>query len=787
MSNITENINDYIDRIIFENNGELYMELHKVALKDVVPFPSMIINVASIDVSDSDIIQKIAANYKYVYLVTENDSEEKTGVLANIKQFAKISNLTCTVTFECICRMRKIRTLSNDRASYPLILAEPVYEKPFDRLSGSKYEAYRRMLLDSLRTYADTDGTFDKKILLKAEATKDIGVLSDFIANNTGIAKETKLVLLNEVDSEKRAEALIAALKDETSINEHREVLANKVKRQLLSEQKEHFIREQIRQLKAEINDGGDDIVSEYYDSVSAIPAPKDVKEDLLDEVSRLYSIPESSQEFSVITSYLDVVLSLPWGKYSDDNIDLNKAAKILEKDHYGLKKVKDRILETLAVKKLTGKNSGQIICLVGPPGVGKTSIAESIARACGRAFQRIALGGVKDESEIRGHRRTYIASMPGQIIEAMIHSKTMNPVILLDEVDKLGNDYKGDPTSALLEVLDPEQNKTFKDHFLNFPFDLSDVLFITTANVESNIPEPLLDRMDVIELSSYTATEKFNIAKKYLVRKQMAKNGLNSSKIRISDTAIDSMLKFYTREAGVRKLEKSIATVMRKAAKTVACDEVTGRIAVTASNIEKYLGPRKFKEDDTDRSDKVGVVNGLAYTAVGGEIMQLEVKAFDGTGKIELTGMLGDVMKESARTAVSYIRSIADVYGIDKEFYKKKDVHYHFPEGAVPKDGPSAGIGIALALISELTGRKVRGDVAMTGEITLRGNVLPIGGLREKTMAAYKASMKKVLIPKDNVSDIAELEDEVKNALIFVPVSKMDEVLAEALLPMEN
>ena len=496
--------------------------------------------------------------------------------------------------------------------------------------------------------------------------------------------------------------------------------------------------------------------------------------------------MPSASQEAAVIRLYLDECIELPWGKFTQDTLSVSRAEKILNDDHYGLTKVKERILEVLAVRQMTAglpRQEGtraQILCLVGPPGTGKTSIAMSVAKALNRNFARISLGGIHDEAEIRGHRKTYIGSMPGRIINAIKEAKSCNPVILLDEIDKLGSDYKGDPSAALLEVLDPEQNKSFRDNFIDMPFDLSSVFFITTANVSDTIPAPLLDRMDIIELSSYTAEEKFHIAKRHLLPKTLKKHGFTPKMLKITDKAIRDMIDFYTREAGVRNLEREIASVCRKAAKEWLSmpDDSREQISVTQKNLEKYLGPKKFKPDAPAKQPQIGVVTGLAYTTVGGETMPVEVNAMEGSGKIELTGLLGDVMKESAHAAVSFIRSKATEYGIAEDFYKTKDIHIHVPEGAVPKDGPSAGVTLATALISELSQKPVKNDVAMTGEITLRGRVLPIGGLKEKSMAAYKAGMKTVIIPKDNLPDLYEVDAVVKENIDFKPVETVDEVI---------
>ncbi len=785
MEYYTSNNNILSDNLLSLNNQFKILNLKMVELKNIVPFPSMVINIVGMNNTEISALKRISSESKYIFVITE-DTPFDIGVIATIRQYTKISQLTNNIVVECLCRAKRI-TQSNSKARFRDVEVEIINETPFCEDLSSSAIAYKREILTLFNEYSLNEDSIDEKAKKQIDLINNIGALCDYVAQVSPFETNDKLFLLNAIEAEDRANFLLSVLSKETEICRIKQSINAKVKKQLYTEQREHYIREQIRQLKAEINDTADDISNEYFDAITNLSIPKDIKDDLLDEASRLFSLPEASQEFTVITSYLDVVLSLPWGQFSQGEIDMIKAEKILEKDHYGLKKIKERILEFLAVKKITENNNSQIICLVGPPGVGKTSIAESIARACNRSFRRISLGGIKDESEIRGHRRTYIASMPGQIIDAVIHAKTMDPVILLDEIDKLGNDYKGDPTSALLEVLDPEQNVSFKDHYLNFEFDLSHVLFVATANMRENIPEPLLDRMDIIEIPSYTANEKMHIAKKHLIAKQLRKHGLLSSNVLIKDSAIDSIIKNYTREAGVRNLERSIATIMRKVAKNVAFNPDSPKETISDKNIEKYLGVPKFLDNSFDLENKIGIVNGLAYTSVGGEILPIEVRTLPGTGKTEMTGMLGDVMKESVKTAIDLVRSISDSLNINSDFYKTKDIHFHFPEGAVPKDGPSAGIGITLALISELTSRKVFGNIAITGEITLHGKVLPIGGLREKTMAAYKNGIKRVLIPKGNTADLADIDSEVKEAIEFLPVETIFDVIKNALLPHEE
>ena len=609
------------------------------------------------------------------------------------------------------------------------------------------------------------------------------GALADYIAGNIPLDYPQKQEVLSEIDSLKRIQKLVDILGKEVKLLQLEEDINDRVQSQIDENQKEYYLHEQLKAINAELGEG-DNPASEadgYREKILKLHLDADSEKKLLNECDRLKYVQPSSPESAVSRNYLDKILELPWHIYSKENLNIDNARRILDRDHYGLKDVKERILEFIAVRKLSPNIKGQIICLVGPPGVGKTSVAKSLAKALNRKYERISLGGVHDEAEIRGHRKTYIGAMPGSIIEAVIRTKTSNSLILLDEIDKLASDYKGDPSSALLEALDPEQNNTFRDHYIEIPFDLSKVLFVTTANDKNEIPAPLLDRMEVIELFSYTHEEKFNIAKKHLIPKQLKENGIKASQLHFTDNAIHSIIDGYTREAGVRTLERTFAKVMRKAAVKIT-EGYTGKISVKPTGLEAYLGPKKYKPESQDHKDEVGVVNGLAWTSVGGEMLKVEAVKMPGTGKLELTGSLGDVMKESARTAYSYIRSISEALPLDMDFYKNTDIHIHFPEGAVPKDGPSAGIAITTAVVSALTGIPVRADIAMTGEVTLTGNVLPIGGLKEKTMAAYRNGIKTVLIPEENVPDLKEIDDAVKENVDFISVSKADEVLSLAL-----
>ena len=773
-----------------DENGRL--TLPYLAAESFVPFPQMRIQFTPANKYMLKSAETAVNEGRYVFyefsdekpedfMDIKGNSESACGIIGIIRQISVSDKHPATVIFDCFCRAeKKSNPYLKDGALF--ISVSPVKELDIARDNSKVSEALFDKLLSLYSNYIHSNGDFDEKILKKAAEIDNMGMLCDFIAENSFLPIDDKLDILNELDIEKRASLLCDILEAELEMIRYQGELNGKIQKNVIASKKEYFIREQIRVLKEEINDTSEEATDFYSDKIAALKAPDDVKEKLKSEAEKLWNLPEASQEFSVISTYLDCCLSLPWGVFSEDSSDLKTAAEILDKDHYGLEKVKDRIIEFLAVKKLTGKANAQILCLIGPPGTGKTSVAQSIAKTCGRKFERIALGGVRDENEIRGHRRTYLASMPGRIMDAVIHAKVANPVILLDEVDKLGADYKGDPSAALLEVLDPEQNKNFKDHYIDLPFDLSNVIFIATANDADNIPLPLYDRMEILELSSYTGTEKFNIAKEHLIPKQIEKHGLSAEFVDIQDNAIKEIIKYYTKEAGVRNLEKKIAAILRKIARKFVTEDKTEKITVTAENLSEFLGAPKYRDEMNDLSDKVGVVNGLAYTSVGGELLPIEVSALKGTGKTELTGSLGDVMKESIKTAISFVRSVAEEFNIDPDFYKNKDIHFHFPEGAVPKDGPSAGIGIATALVSELSGRKVDGKVAMTGEITLRGNVLPIGGLKEKTMAAYKSGIEKVIVPQLNLPDLDEIDGEVKKSLKFIPAKTMKDVIAVAL-----
>lgn len=642
--------------------------------------------------------------------------------------------------------------------------------------------ALRREAISLFEDYCEITENSSQAVHLRMIASQNNGFIADSIAQNSLMEYEDKAKLLMQLNPTRRLEQAVRLLQQELQLAQLESDLQAKTRSQMDLDQRNYYLREQIKVIRNELGEGDDFAeFAEYEKAILTLKIQRDIQEKLLKDLDRLRKQPFGSAEASVLRNYLDTVLELPWNKFSKERIDVEAARKILDKDHFGLNKVKERILESIAIRQLAPQMPPQILCLVGPPGVGKTSIAYSIARCLNRKMARIALGGVHDESDIRGHRKTYVGAMPGRILAAMIQAGTQNPVLLLDEVDKMGSDYRGDPTAALLEVLDSEQNKTYRDHYLELPFDLSNVMFITTANTTDTIPRPLLDRMEIIELGSYTDEEKLAIAKNHLIPKQLSAHGIKKTQLRITDDAIRETIRCYTRESGVRNLERSFAEICRKTGMQLLSSE-TKRYTVSGSNIEGYLGVRKYLPDRIPGVDQIGLVTGLAWTSVGGETLEVEVNVMDGTGKLELTGNLGDVMKESAHAALSYIRANAEKLAITSDFYKTKDIHVHFPEGAIPKDGPSAGITVCTAMISALTGAYVRRDVAMTGEISLRGRVLPIGGLKEKTMAALRHGVRTVIIPAENEKDLQQIDPVVRNALNFIVAQNIDTVLAAAL-----
>ena len=760
-----------------------------LAMRGLVIYPGMILH---FDVGRDKSVAALRAAMdtdRRIFLVTQREISVndptladvyKIGVVAEIRQILKTTDSTMRVLVE---GMYKATVLDIEKIDPHLVFSVRRLEVKTVRTVDSKTQALVRSVKNAFEQYGFVSPKMPKELLESIQNEENPSKLFDSIVFNVLLGVEDKQKLLEAPTAVRGLELLMGMLLREAEILAIEKRIHEQVREQIDKNQREYYLREQMRIIASQLGetDSPQEEAYDYMDRIDHLKLSEEVSDKLYKEAEKLLKMPQSSHEASVIRTYLDACLELPWNTETKDKLDIAKAQQRLDRDHYGLKTVKDRILEILAVRALTPDVKGQIICLVGPPGIGKTSIGRSIARALGRKYARISLGGVKDESDIRGHRKTYIGAMPGRIINAIKTAKSRNPLILLDEIDKMSNDYRGDPSSALLEVLDSEQNVAFRDHYIEVPFDLSDVLFVTTANSLDTIPAPLLDRMEVIELPSYTREEKFNIAKHHLLPKQLKKNGLKASLVKIPDAVLYALIDFYTREAGVRKLERAIAGLCRKAAKLLVSGEQK-RVTFTSANLEKYMGPKKYRPDLASERDEVGMVNGLAWTSVGGVLMPLEVLILEGSGKIELTGSLGDVMKESARIAVSYVRSVAREYGIAPDFYKTKDIHIHAPEGAVPKDGPSAGVTLATALVSALSGNPVRHDVAMTGEITLRGKVLPIGGLREKTMAAYKAELHTVVIPKDNEPDLAEIDETVRGGLEFVLAEDLRVVLKTAL-----
>ena len=767
------------------------VHLPAIALRGLVVFPNNIIHFEVGRAKSIAAIEAAMHGNSSIFLVAqkETDTEEPTaadlytyGVIAEIKQVLRVSEELVKVLVEGKSRAKLLTLDDTDKYLMAEVRTAPVRGIPADKRNQT--EALVRSLKDCFEEYLSYSPQISKDIVYNIVSSDSPLYLSEYMPANLLFKYEDKQAILNESTLLGRLEKLLVLLHQECDILSIEKDIDDKVNVQMDKSQRDYYLREQMHIISEELGDSEDTRAEAdaYREKIRALHLVQESEEKLLKECDRLARMQGNAAEISVIRGYLDTCLSLPWHTYTKDDYDQAHARRVLDKDHYGLRKVKERILELLAVRKLNTEVKGQIICLVGPPGVGKTSIARSIAACMNRQFARMSLGGVHDEAEIRGHRRTYIGAMPGRIINAMISAKSANPVILLDEIDKLAGDYRGDPASALLEVLDPEQNRTFKDNFLDIPFDLSDVLFITTANDASTIPGPLLDRMDVIELSSYTRVEKFNIAKRHLLPKQLKNNGL-TSRVTLTAGALNAIIDSYTREAGVRSLERSITAVLRKCALKIASGEAD-HMSVTVPMLKNLLGPEKVKPTFISRSDAVGIANGLAWTSVGGEMLPVEVSVIpNDNGKIELTGSLGDVMKESARLAVTYARVHAQQYGISADAFKDIDLHIHAPEGAVPKDGPSAGVTLTTALISALSGLPVRHDLAMTGEITLHGCVLPIGGLKEKSMAAYREGIHTVLIPKDNESDLYEVDEEVKKAIRFVPVSDLSQVLKAALI----
>ena len=771
------------------------LHLPTIALRGLVVFPNNLVHFEVGREKSIAAVEWAMANNSNVFLVAQKsmDTTEPQqadlfsyGVVAEVKQVLRVSGDLVKVLVEG--KYRAKLSVLDASGDFLLSAVRPAPVRAGKADDAVETEALLRALKAGFDEYLGMNPRLGKDVVFAIVSSDDPAFLSEYMPANLLFRYEDKQAVMDEGTLNGRLKKLIEMLRRECQVMKIEKEIAEKVNESMDKNQRDYYLHEQLHIISDELGEGDDTHAEadEYRRRITGLHLAEDSEKKLLKEVDRLAKMQGSNQEATVIRTYLDTCLDLPWNTFTVDDLDISRAQQILDRDHYGLKKVKDRILETLAVRKLAPDVKAQIICLVGPPGVGKTSIARSIAESLGRKYVRISLGGVRDEAEIRGHRRTYIGAMPGKIINAMISAKSSNPLMLLDEIDKLAGDFRGDPAAALLEALDPEQNSTFNDHFIDIPFDLSHVLFITTANDLGSIPGPLRDRMDVIELPSYTRVEKYNIARKHLLPKQLKACGL-TGKVTLSQSALYGIIDGYTREAGVRNLERTITSVLRKCARKIASGEAEN-VSVTGTGLEKLLGPRMVKPEFLNRTNAIGIANGLAWTSIGGETLPIEVQVMDnGSGKITVTGSLGDVMKESAQLAVTWVRVHAAEYGIDPEKLKKCDLHIHAPEGAVPKDGPSAGVTLTTALVSCLSGIPVRGDVAMTGEITLHGNVLPIGGLREKSMAAYREGMKTVLIPKDNEPDLYEVDDEVKKNLTFLPMQSLTQVLNAALLKPQN
>lgn len=765
--------------------------LPMLAMRGIIPFPNTSIQFDVQREKSQKALTFALENGQEIFLVAQKDlrieePEQKdlyvVGVVAEVIQTFRISPDVVRVLMESKSRAKIVDLNEADERSMVEFEYYPM-KKIRTEAQRDNVSALVRMIKRLFESLSNLSPAMPNEVIADVMAIEDGEQLVNFICSNLLFPFQNKQKILEESNLIKQLEKLLEDLEKEVEILTIESDIALKTKDSIDQNQRDYYLREQMRVISQELGeDGSSDEVMKYFLQLDKLEVSEEVREKLISEIEKFAKTPPSSQESAVQRQYLDTVFGLPWNEYTKDRLNLEFTKKMLDKDHYGLEKVKERIIELLAVRKLNPEIKGQIICLVGPPGVGKTSIARSIADSMKRKYVRISLGGVRDESDIRGHRKTYVGSMPGRIINGIKQAKSQNPLILLDEVDKMGNDFRGDPSSALLEVLDPEQNRTFTDHYLDIPFDLSQALFITTANTLETIPGPLRDRMEIISLSSYTREEKFHIAKSYLLSKQIVEHGFQKKNLRLTDGAFYGIIDYYTREAGVRGLEKALASICRRTAVSVV-ENPNSKVVVNEKNLEDFMGPRRFRPDHIFEENIIGMVNGLAWTSVGGEMLRIEVGIMKGTGKLQLTGSLGDVIKESAQIAVSYVRSRAEDFGIDPDFYKKQDIHIHAPEGAVPKDGPSAGVAMITALVSALTEKPIRRDVAMTGEVTLRGLVLPIGGLREKSMAAYRAGATIVFIPNDNKGDLEEVDTVVKEHIEFIPVENVEEVLERAIV----
>ncbi len=760
-----------------------------IPLRGITIFPYMVLHFDVGREKSIIALEEAMLNGQEIFLVAQKDAkieepEEKDiytiGAVCTIKQLLKLPGDTVRVLVEGTARAKIIN----------YVQTEPCYKAEIDVLEekefaqDNKSEALIRTLRTAFDNYTKLSGNMPSEALITFDDLQNPGRLADTVSSYLMLKQDIKQELLEAFDIQSRIEKLLVVINNEIEILKLEKKIGVRVKNKIDKVQKEYYLREQLKAIQEELGEDDEDKkeINRYKNKINKAKLPKPVKDKALYELERLKNSGSYSSEGGIIKTYLDWVLELPWNKETKDNLDIKKARDILETEHYGLKDVKDRVIEYLAVKKMSNTLKGPILCLVGPPGVGKTSIAKSIAHATNRNFVRMSLGGVRDEAEIRGHRRTYVGAIPGRVIYGMRQAKSKNPLFLLDEIDKMSNDFRGDPADALLEVLDAEQNSTFRDHYLELEMDLSNVMFITTANTLDTIPRPLLDRMEIIEVSGYTYDEKLNICKRHLIPKQLKEHSIDEEKIRFTDNAINCIIEGYTRESGVRSLERQIGAVIRKSL-TEMLEKDRDSVNITVNHIKKYLGVPRFTYDKADKEDKIGVVTGMAWTGYGGDILPIEVSVMSGTGKLELTGQLGDVMKESARAGYSYVRANANKYGVDSNFYKDKDIHIHVPEGAVPKDGPSAGVTMITAMVSALSQKKVKHNVAMTGEITLTGRVLPIGGLKEKSLAAYRAGIDTVIIPKENEKDMEEIPGAIKNKLKFILASEIDEVLNNALV----